>query len=322
MKLTIIFIAFAFSSFSFDRMAELPDVEILSTTFDAKIDSNQAKFTFYIGANSVFQSKYVSYSDNDSIGVLNISDEGTVSILTSPGIHRFQFLLQQDFYEIETDKIQIKEHFHTIANLNFKLAEREIMVRKPVIYLYPQEEMEVDVEINPIGELFFTYPKYEDGWNVNAKPNGEIIHNEQQYNYLFWESSQSIPINIVDFSTGSIVAQKDILSFIENTLNEFGFTSKERADFITYWIPLLKHETNVYIYIKFNDACDEFATLNISPKPDNIGRFYMLWAPVGEHFNNSKMTPQVIQPIERNGFTVLEWGGLEIEYKPTLNKSL
>lgn len=45
---------------------------------------------------------------------------------------------------------------------------------KPVIYLYPEEETQVSVRLDFDGELTSTYPSYEDGWTVDASPDGTL----------------------------------------------------------------------------------------------------------------------------------------------------
>ena len=47
-------------------------------------------------------------------------------------------------------------------------------VAKPVIYLYPEEETLVHVEVDFNGTLTTVYPGYEDGWDVIAKPDGTL----------------------------------------------------------------------------------------------------------------------------------------------------
>lgn len=39
---------------------------------------------------------------------------------------------------------------------------------KPVIYLYPEEETQVTVQLDYAGELTCTYPAYQDGWTVHG----------------------------------------------------------------------------------------------------------------------------------------------------------
>lgn len=48
-------------------------------------------------------------------------------------------------------------------------------VRKPVIYLYPEETTEVSVLLDFNGELTTTYPAYDNGWRVVAEPDGTLF---------------------------------------------------------------------------------------------------------------------------------------------------
>ena len=59
---------------------------------------------------------------------------------------------------------------------------------KPVIYLYPETETEITVQLDYSGELTCTYPTYTDGWKVTAAPDGTLTDEKgQTYNYLYWE---------------------------------------------------------------------------------------------------------------------------------------
>ena len=114
------------------------------------------------------------------------------------------------------------------------------------------------------------------------------------------------------FSRGEIVESSELLEFLETSLNEFGFNSKEKSDFITYWYPIMKDETNLYIYFMFNEECNIFAELNVQPTPDVIARFYMLWQPVNELKSWKTPENQKIPRFDRTGFTLLEWGGAKL----------
>ena len=51
-------------------------------------------------------------------------------------------------------------------------------IKRPVIYLYPEKEMDVSVKMDIINDYFTTiYLKFNEGnkWNVHAKPNGGLI---------------------------------------------------------------------------------------------------------------------------------------------------
>ena len=49
-----------------------------------------------------------------------------------------------------------------------------LTLAKPVIYLYPKEEMEVTVRLELDGNLTCTYPAYDEGWTVTARPDGTL----------------------------------------------------------------------------------------------------------------------------------------------------
>jgi len=49
--------------------------------------------------------------------------------------------------------------------------------------------------------------------------------------------------------------------------------------------------------------------LDIMPVPDTMIRVFMIFNAVD---NPIDITPQVFTPVERCGFTVVEWGGTEI----------
>lgn len=53
------------------------------------------------------------------------------------------------------------------------------------------------------------------------------------------------------------------------------------------------------------------ASLTINPKPDSILRVFMAFKPLKEAI---KVEPQKLEPFERKGFTVVEWGGSECQF--------
>ena len=66
------------------------------------------------------------------------------------------------------------------------------IIGKPVIYLYPEEPMDISVQIKLTNSEFTTiYPKFngKNTWNVHAEPNGDIYVKGRKYPYLFWEAN-------------------------------------------------------------------------------------------------------------------------------------
>ena len=102
---------------------------------------------------------------------------------------------------------------------------------KPVIYLYPESETDVDVKLYYDGELTCTYPEYNGGWSVLAKPDGTVINKAdgREYSYLFWEGNTDTEY---DMTSGYVVKGEDTARFLQNTLSKMGMTAKEYNEFI------------------------------------------------------------------------------------------
>ena len=177
---------------------------------------------------------------------------------------------------------------------------------KPVIYLYPEEETEVKVDLDYSGELTCTYPAYNKGWTVTASPDGTLTDkNGQTYNYLYWEGETYTQY---DLSKGFCVKGEDTAEFLEKALSDFGLTRREANEFIVYWLPLM--EQNPYNIISFQtDAYTDSAKLNVNPAPDTLIRVFMAWQ-ASDNFVD--LPEQDLSAPERKGFTVVEWGGAEI----------
>ena len=176
---------------------------------------------------------------------------------------------------------------------------------KPVIYLYPEREMEVRVQLDYDGKLDATYPAYpEGGWHVTARPDGTLIDKSdgREYSYLFWDGFYD---NKFDFSKGFIVKGEDTARFLQDTLAAMGLTPREYNEFIVYWLPKMRN--NAYNLIAFQGAgYTDHARLTITPKPDSLLRVFMAFKSVPYPY---PIPPQTFPKFERRGFTVVEWGG-------------
>ncbi len=180
---------------------------------------------------------------------------------------------------------------------------------KPVIYLYPKEATEVTVKLDYNGVLEYTYPTYSDGWKVTALPDGTLTNHAdgREYSYLFWEGKNDTPF---DFNKGFVVKGSDTIQFLQEKLSFLGLTPREYNEFIVYWLPRMR--SNPYNLISFQGAMYiDSASLTINPKPDSILRVFMAFKPLKEAI---KVEPQKLEPFERKGFTVVEWGGSECQF--------
>jgi hypothetical protein len=177
-------------------------------------------------------------------------------------------------------------------------------VAKPVIYLYPEEETSVTVKLDYDGLLTVTYPAYQDGWHVLARPDGTLTDLETglEYSYLFWEGERDADY---DMSRGFVVRGEDTAAFLQKTLAQMGLTPREYNEFIVYWLPQM--QGNAYNLITFQqEAYTDSAKLEILPKPDSVLRVFMAFKPLEAPV---QIEAPEIKPFERIGFTVVEWGG-------------
>ena len=194
------------------------------------------------------------------------------------------------------------------AVLFFSFQEEDCFAQtsaKPVIYLYPREETNVDVTLDYDGRLTCTYPKYTGGWSVTARPDGTLTDGAgQSYNYLYWEGEDR---NEYDFSRGFCVAGADSAAFLEDALARLGLTRREANEFIVFWLPQL--EENPYNLIAFQtDAYTDHARLTVTP--ETVLRVFMAWKPLDAPV---EIEAQPLTAPTREGFTLVEWGGSRVD---------
>lgn len=177
---------------------------------------------------------------------------------------------------------------------------------KPVDYLYPETEMEVTVKLDYDGELTCTYPAYDGGWTVIARPDGTLTDGRgQTYSYLYWEG---VDHTAYDFSQGFCVSGADTAAFLEDALEQLGLTRREANEFIVYWLPRM--EQNPYNLIAFqSDAYTDHARLTVTPEPDSMLRVFMAWKSLEHPID---IPAQDLPAFNRTGFAVVEWGGAEV----------
>lgn len=177
---------------------------------------------------------------------------------------------------------------------------------KPVIYLYPPTDQLTKVRVNLDGHFTVTEPEHgPNGWTVLAHPDGFVTNlaDDKKYPYLFWEG---VGVNFEAPQTGFVVAQKHLATWLPQTLDEIGFTTREKQEFIEFWLPRLPKSP--YVFISFIDQSnlDRDAALAIQPTPNTVNRIFMDYKPLAEY----KTVPtQALPKIKRHGFTVVEWGG-------------
>ena len=148
---------------------------------------------------------------------------------------------------------------------------------KPIIYLYPTSEQTVSVQLGYPDKLTHTYPKYEDSWEVIAKPNGDLtdLKTGKGLYSLYWEGiNSSAKSNI---SEGFCVKGENTATFLEEKLAILGLNERESEEFIIY--------------------------------SDTLIRVLMEFKGVNSYV---EIPEQKLDSPVRTGFVAVEWGGTEI----------
>ncbi len=173
--------------------------------------------------------------------------------------------------------------------------------RKPAIYLYPTTDMNIKVEVDIKGFMYKDIPAYGKGWNVFVTKEGLI---ENKYDYLFYEA---LLLHLDLPTEGWVVEYSNLETWFNEKLPELGLNEKESAQFMEYWLKELPVAN--YYEIKLLDQAflAKNMALSVSPEPDTLIRLIFNFRPLLEKETVSE--PFISTPI-RNGFTVVEWGGL------------
>lgn len=287
-----------------------------STFYDSTMAPNavELNFSFPHLTNAYVESTEIDYSIDGEAATYNGKGQAFLNLAEVAGTHSLQFYLNQHYHEVYA-MVHAEGQHRYYFTVHFSPSPTMIMTEKPVIYLYPEKVTDVNVVVEPKGELSFTYPKYDGGWDVQAHPDGKLQIGDNAYNYLFWESTENGSPSNENMSEGFVIAGKESTEFLEEKLRIAGLNSRERTDFITYWAPRMVQHENVFVQFKFNEECNAFAELKVNPAPDQAYRIYILWRPTDAVLIAPKA--QEIPVLNRSGFTLVEWGGQEL---PATNK--
>lgn len=174
---------------------------------------------------------------------------------------------------------------------------------KPILYLYPTEDMNVNIKLEDENNIISSYPKYNDGWNVYVDTKGKIIYNDREYYALYWDEYND---NNVDFSKGFYVDGNDAIKFLEEKLDIIGLNNREANEFIMYWLPILESNKHNLVYFELTEERENNNKLIINPKSDSLLRINMHIKKVDGKVN---IKEQKLETFNRTGFTAVEWGG-------------
>ncbi|MGB1102202.1 MAG: hypothetical protein ACPG21_01095 [Crocinitomicaceae bacterium] len=250
---------------------------------------------------------------------IKVDESGKFELLMNVKDSAFYYY-HEDYADLLINRIVLKGGHELIIEIYPKRkigddVKVPVVAYKPVIYAYSKERLSVAMRLKPKGDFTFTYPVYDNGWEFIATPKGAIEMKGKTYPYLFWKGE--IDLNIEkeenEVLKGFIIKTDTIITFFENQLKKAGLNEHEMTDFITFWGSKLQQSPFAYIQFLVDDEYDkQIAKMEISPKPDNMRRIYMLYTPFMSK-PKMKVEPQVLNSFLRDGFTIVEWGGSQIK---------
>ncbi len=180
--------------------------------------------------------------------------------------------------------------------------------KKPNIYLYPETETEITVTFEKPEYLTSSIPDYTGAWTVTASHDGKLTDAVgNSYGYLFYEAL--VKKKAFQTEEGFLIPADNRDEDFRRILTAYGFNEQETADFIEYWSDYLKGGTDYLMYPMLTDGVDTAMPVSFSVKPDSITRIWFGFA----HYDGSEIKKPEITPIERKGFTVVEWGGAVLD---------
>lgn len=324
--ISIIFFFLVFAVVGKEKIAYSASFQIVSNEKNTKIPNGQ-----YVIEATVYE-----IQSNQKLSRLVIKT-GTKKVVTnSKGWFKMTTKISESYlqidrtgfptYYLENYPIQSQQHLKMkifISRIHEVNGDDIPVAEKPVIYCYSEKPIHFDLKLNTVGKLSFAYPllKENQTWSMNLE-NNELteVKSKQKYPYLFWESKQEnvsfVGENIKQLKNeinGTIVSKTKIVSFLDSTLTNLGFNAQEKTDFITYWAPRMQNSNFYLIQFLQNNECEQIATYEINPKPDYLNRLYMLFMENETNNFHYKVMPQSLKSLERNGFYLVDWGGIQLK---------
>ena len=175
-------------------------------------------------------------------------------------------------------------------------------IRKPNIYLYSDRDLTARVQLAPEHAITVSEPVYQPGKGWQAEIRNGSLNGEGDF--LFYEAL--VPSPGWQKEEGYIIRAAFREEDMATMLGEYGFNEKETREFIDYWAGCLTGEADYVFYPQETGAVDRVMQLHISPEPDEVSRIWFSIEPLVR-------APEPVespQKIVRNGFHVVEWGGM------------
>lgn len=299
----------------------LPSVWIIKDSLSKSIHTDSVKLVFNVSdySNQLMldqHSAIIQVKIDGKRKKFTITDKKrTFELTLSKGKHNLSFFINANFEEIHFARELTGGHYYEVG-LNFEgsySSGKQMMVEKPVIYLYSEMEQAFNLKIKTDADLQFTYPAYENEWKGTASKNGTIQMNGSNYPYLFWDATLPAESLKLNWNNADQIEGKQAIDYLESQLNQLGFNEKEKTDFITYWGPRMQKMKYVQLLWVQDDAINSIASLEISPAFKQ-NRIYLVFQETNQLLEQTlQLKKNPLKRMDRSSNYLVEWGGIEIQ---------
>ncbi|MCB9189638.1 MAG: hypothetical protein H6599_10215 [Flavobacteriales bacterium] len=288
------------------------EVQIVSDEFDKSIPEGKCKVTgeVYFQGELVASAEVCSFKGQECVKT-NKKGEFSILIDTNESYVYATVIGAQTSY---LQNYSFKSQHH--LKIRFYVEQKYMTVKKPVLYIYSDEKVSMDLSLKTDVALTFTYPKYENGWTIEVDPQDGLSVNGKNYPYLFWEGRD---FGNIKYSSeeeeivGEVIKTDTVVSYLETVTKKMGLNSRESTDFITFWGPILSTHDFAFVQFALDEDYDQVAEIKSTVLIENERRIFMLY----ESFDqfpaiNCTQSQADIPMFQRGGLTLIEWGGAEV----------
>ena len=132
-----------------------------SSVKNEQLSSRTSQFTFnFKGIQENLKSYHLTYSIDDKVFEVDLDKDLSLTVKTINGSHSFKFFYKDSYTELKANGVEIKAQYHDTYSVKFESTLYPIIVDKPVIYLYPEKPTDIQLNLETVGDLSFTYPDY------------------------------------------------------------------------------------------------------------------------------------------------------------------
>ncbi len=224
-----------------------------------------------------------------------------------------RFASQEAFFE-SVPRLFWRDSFGRLLRLR-RVDLRPPCMAEPIVYFYPERRMRVSYTLAPSVRVARAVPLARgNAWTFLATPQGILEEVEaaapgrarRTFAHLFWEGTST---RFAPPTEGVCVPSARSSEFFREVLPRLGLEAHETEDFVAAWAPRLEGAPFHVIGFHPREVLDALAPVEVSPTPGHMIRILMDAAPVE---TCPMLTPPVLPDTvpEREGFTVVEWGGV------------